>query len=275
VTDVLPTSAGQQNDLQADLAKAKKEIAGPVPLIQDAADSFLTLPRGLHHNGAWQRSVEVRELTGMDEEALAKVRDVTDFYDTVLALSVTRIGDLDLGSLPLIERQGHLQNLLIGERDQIFVAAVKATYGDRKTLRYTCPSCNEEQDLILTLSQDFRPKEVGDITATTYQFTTSKGVEIQYRLATGSDQLEVMRRKGASPAEQNSIMLSRCLVNAGGQLVVDPLNYARSLSMRDRGRFLGELFNHQPSIDLTVTVPCVACREEQAVSLGWGDLFRL
>ena len=81
----------------------------------------------------------MRELTGVDEEAMARVKDITEIYDTVLGLGTTRIGEVDLASLPLPERQGLLQQLLLGERDMLFIGIVRMTYGDHKTMRLHLP----------------------------------------------------------------------------------------------------------------------------------------
>jgi len=50
--------------------------------------------------------------------------------------------------------------------------------------------------------------------------------------------------------------------------------YARKLPMRDRQGLLAALVSHQPKVDMTVTVDCVGCREEQVIPLGWADLFQ-
>lgn len=281
MTDVLPTPTGQPTEhdldqMQADLRRARNETVGEAPPIQESVDPMLDLPRGILHNGSWQRRVLVRELNGMDEETLSRVRDITEIYDTVLALGVVRIGELDLGSLPLVERMGFLGQLLLGERDQLYLAIIKATYGDRKTLRYKCQTegCGEQQDLILTLSEDFVPHHVDDVERTEFEYLSSKGHVIVYRPAIGSDQAEALKKRNATTAESNSIILSRCIKTINGQILVDPLLEARKLSMVDRNAMLNLLLERQPGYDMTVTINCVACREEQVIPLGWGDLFR-
>jgi hypothetical protein len=278
---VLPTPTGQRTDatsadLQADLLKAKEMTAGPVPLIQVGADPFVELPRGLNVNGTWQRQAMVRELTGIDEEEMSRVKDVTEMYDTVLALGTVRLGEIDLESLPFPERQGHLQQLLLGERDHLYIAIIRATYGDRKALTYTCQneSCGEKQELTLILSEDFKPKVVEDIFETEFTYVSGKGHRIKYRPAVGADQIEALRKRSASMAEQNSIILSRCIKTIDDQLLIDPLRAARELPMKDRHELLTLLVQRQPSVDMSVTIKCVACREEQTISLGWGDIFR-
>ena len=277
MTDVLPTPTGQQQDpdkLHQDLVRARQETAGPVPLIQKSMDPVITLPRGLMYNGTWHTQVTVRELTGVDEEVLARVKTVQDMFDNVIALGVVRVGTLEMSAMTLPERQGLMQGLLLGEREQLYLAVVQATYGDDKVLKYTCPSCEEEQDLTVTLSEDFKPRQVEDVERTEFHHTTSKGTDVAYRPAIGSDQIEALGRKGASPAEQNTIILSRCIKSVDGQVVVNPIEYARALPMRDRTALLDLLIERQPTVDLSVTINCAVCREEQTISLGWGDLFR-
>ena len=286
MTDVIPTPAGAAgtDDVEqfvkdiktqeADLAKAKEVTAGPVPLIQDSVDPHVDLPRGLTHNGSWNTRAVVRELTGVDEEAMARVKDITEIYDTVLALGTTRIGEVDLASRPLPERQGMLQQLLLGERDMLFVGIVRMTYGDRKMMVFTCPLCKEEQELTVILSEDFPVSEVDGVQQTEFTFTTSKGDVVKYRPAVGADQMEAFRRKNASAAEQNTVLLSRCIKLVNEELVLDSMAYARKLSLRDRHALLAALVDRQPTVNMNVKVDCVGCREEQTISLGWGDLFQ-
>lgn len=274
VRDDLSTAEELFRDKQADLQVAREQIAGPVPLIEPAPDCNLTLPRGLWVKGVFKAEVVVRELTGMDEEALAKHRDPSDYYDMVVALGVERIDDFDLGALPLADRQGWLRTLLIGERDQIYIAIIRATFGERKTISFSCVHCNQEQETDLLLSEDFKPKIVADVDSEIFVFTTSKGHELQYRLVTGDDQREAYARKGATTAEQNTILLSRCITKLNGGLVPDPLSYVRNLSIRDRQDLLTELVDHQPSINLRLTTNCTACGLEVPLALGWADLFR-
>jgi hypothetical protein len=275
VTDVLPTSTEEWDERQDEIRRAKEAVAGPVPLIGEAPNCHITLPRGVFARENWQRAVELRELTGTDEELMSKMREAGEIFDTLIACGVVRIGELDLASMPMSERKMYLGRLLLGERDQLFLAIIRATYGDSKTLVFTCGNCDTSQDLVLDLTEDFKTRDVENVTDESFVFTTSKGERLDVRPATGADQQEVLGRKGASNAEQNTIVLSRCITAVNGGIVVDPMAYARGMSMRDRQALLDQLVNRQPGIDLSVSVTCVECQEEQRFALSWGDLFRL
>ncbi len=280
MTDILPTPGldappvDEFTAQQQDLARARREIAGPIPIIDDAPSVTTNLPRGLFYNGAWHKTVEVRELTGADEEALSKLRDPTEMYDAVIGRGVMRIGDADLSQMPPVERQVLLRQLLIGERDMVFHAVVRAAYGEERRLPMQCQFCQEEQEMILKLSEDFKPKSVPDIDQTSFTLTTPKGTVVEYRPATGADQKEILDRKGLTIAEQNTVLLATCITRINGQVVVDPHGFALNLSVGDRRAVLQALLDRQPTIDLQVKLPCIACGEVNTFALTWADLFR-
>lgn len=274
MTDVAETSE-ELADKQRSLAAAKQAIAGPTPLIEEPPDTALVLPRGLYMSGVYKRQVVVRELTGVDEEQLAKSKDNPNMFDQVIALGTVSIDDLDLSSLPVSERQTWLRMLLLGERDQLFLEISKATFGETRLINFTCSMCDETQEAELVLSEDFKPVEIDpSLSMESFEYTTMKGDTLIVRLVTGEDQNEALTRKGASIPEQNTIILSRCITKLNGGLVPDPMGYARSLSIKDRERLLSEMVSRQPSIDLGVATKCAACGADQMLNVGWGMLFR-
>ena len=68
----------------------------------------------------------------------------------------------------------------------------------------------------------------------------------------GADQNEALQAQGRHAGRAEHVILSDA---SQGQrrVIVDPMNFARSLSMRDRQALLAELVERQPSIDLIVT----------------------
>lgn len=279
-TDILPTpglDAPPDDDYtaqQGNLQRARREIAGPIPIIDEAPVVTVTLPRGLFYNGAWQRVIEVRELTGADEEALSKLRDSTEMYDAVIGRGTVRAGDQDLAGTSPVERQVLLRQLLIGERDMVFHAVVRAAYGEERRLPMRCQFCDEEQEMVLRLTEDFVPRKVADVERTSFSLTTSKGVAVEYRPATGADQKEILDRKGLTIAEQNTMLLQQCITRVNGDIIVDPHSFALGLSVGDRRVILKALLDRQPTIDLTVKLPCISCGEVNTFALTWADLFR-
>lgn len=272
MTDLM--SEQPQRDIQDDLRRAQELTAGPVPLLGAAPDVLMMLPRGLFHAGTWQRSVVTRELTGADEEALSKVPDQLAFYSTVIALGVESIGELSFDGLSLSDRKQYLNQLLLGERDMLFIKVTQTSFGNEKELSFTCGQCETPQTVTILLDQDFPPKQVENVDTLTHSYTTTQNDVLEYRPAVGADQEEALSRKGASLAEQNTTMLSRCITKRNGNMIVDPVKYARNLGIRDRQSILHALIELQPIIDLTLKTECAACGGDQSLGLGWGDIFR-
>lgn len=273
-TDVAYASEQGVQDKQAELRAAKEAIAGPVPLIEDAPDPVIRLPRGLFHSGVWEREVRCRELTGVDEEALAKSASAYAYFNTVLALGVVSIGSFDITPHSIPERQYFLNDLLIGEREQVFLKIVQVSFGNTRNVDFTCQTCSTEQEVTLLLDTDFPPAKVENADATVLEHTTSKGDVLTYRAALGGDQEEVMDKKGLTSAEQNTLMLERCVTKRNGELIPDPHGFARSLTMRDRQKLLELMVARQPQIDLNIVTTCAACGGKQTLGMGWGDFFR-
>lgn len=272
---VTPTTATTESDL----LQAKQLIAGTVPLMPDPSSMLVDLARGIRHGGSYQTRAEVRELTGADEEILARtkrgVAGFVDYLDAFVALGTAKIGSYDLASIPFTERRSILGGLLTGDRERLILAIMQATYGDTKTLSFTCGKCGAEGEVDLVFSEDLKIKDVEGLQTTlNYQYTTRKGEVIEYRLVTGTDFIEALNASVDNAAEQNTVLLSRCIVKVGDQnLIVDPMKFARDLTIRDRQAILKSLVELQPGVDTEVRLPCARCQDEQRITLGWADLF--
>ena len=253
--------------------RAKEAIAGPVPLIPSQPSGSVELPKGFMYQGVAQHKAEVKELNGADEEALARTKDFSDFWDRMVSLGTVRLGDLDMSDMSLTERQGALRTLLVGERERLFIGIVQATYGDTKTVNFTCGQCQAEQEVDVVFSEDLEIKEVDDIRPS-YTYTSSTGDLIEYRLVNGADQMEALKDASTNVAEQNTTVLSRCITKVNDGLVPDPLRYARQMKIKDRQAILKELVDHQPGVNLEVKLRCLRCQNEQTLPLGWADLFQ-
>lgn len=259
---------------EQEIAAAQRVVKGSMPLISEAPPALLTLPRGLLVGDRWENTVELRELTGVDEETLARFKDPLDFFDGVIVLGTSRIGSQDLSQMSFAERQSTLLNLLIGEREQLFLHVARTTYGDEKEITHTCPFCATEQTTTVVLSEDIEIPEMEQANVVIRNFTAKNGDVLSYRLATGVDQVEAVSIKGASNAEQNTRIIAQCVVRINDAPVLDPLTMARNLTMGDRDRLLNLLVSDQPTPKMSLDIKCASCREEVILPVTWGDIFR-
>jgi hypothetical protein len=100
-------------DRENELARAKEIIAGEQPVMGTVPHGGVTLFRGVYVNSSYQQDAEVRELTGTDEEAIARA---TNFLNAVVAYGTKAIGSYDLEGMGFQERLGLIEGLLVGER---------------------------------------------------------------------------------------------------------------------------------------------------------------
>lgn len=273
MSDTLMENDIDPNLREQSLRDAKQMIAGSTPLMGAIPDSRVVLARGLHQNGIWETEAIVRELTGQDEENLSRFTETDSFLDAVIVYGTERVGSIHLTDKDFSDRQGLLRGLLVGERSQLFLAICRVSFGDVKTLSYTCGTCNQESDVDITLSTDIKIPEMKNPQQSTYEYLTTKGESIEFTLVTGWEQYEVAQRK-LGMAEQNTLLLSKLITSVGNQPVVDPLSYARNLSMRDRRAMIEELIAHQPNPDTELKVQCANCEATIDLSLTWELVFR-
>lgn len=131
----------------------------PPPVIEEPPDDVVHLPGGyLDRKGAVHSTVRIRELTGADEEELAKPaarRTAWHLVDTINRRCITHLGDTPVGTpeMPTSE----IGNLLSGDRDMVAVAVRRITYGDTLELPVSCPLCLHAFDV----KYDLRSKDDG------------------------------------------------------------------------------------------------------------------
>lgn len=250
-------------------------LAGEMPTMGEPENPVLTLPRGRLVNNKWETAAEVRELNGADEEYLARRRDPLDYFDAVLALGVTRLGSADLASMSITEREQVLATLLTGERELLFLTVIRATFGNERDLEFQCGSCQGEFTTTLLLDHDFPlVDDLGFDPPLTYEFTTSKGDRVEYRLVNGADQREAASKRNATTAEQNTVVLTNVIKRVNGTVPFDAKEYVLGLSMKDRRDLVADMDKRLPTINNEIDLECQSCGTKNRVTLNWGDLFR-
>lgn len=271
----------QRVPTQEELEKAKDAVVGEQPTIPDPADSVVELPRGiLSADGVtWERKAVIRELTGADEEGIARMtagNNATNMLVAMLAYGVESIGPHALPRMPIQERAMLLDGLLVGERELLFLNVIKTTFGDRRTLRVRCKNgdCAGENDVSFSITDDIPIKQMDDPDRFVYEFTCKDGTRIEYRLVTGADQAEVNKRVGTTTAEMNTMIIARVLTSVNGKQVVDPKHFALNMKMMDRRDLVDALTAQQPGPYFPeVKLPCATCGAESLFVFNWADLL--
>ncbi|WP_371590922.1 hypothetical protein [Streptomyces sp. NBC_00470] len=269
-----PVVSGFEN---AEAANAASEAAlasasGDAPEVPDVPDGYVDLPIGINIDGETITSAEVRELTGADEEALARVRSRQRAYiDRVLELGTVR-----LGSRPATHDA--LRKLYIGDRDALLIAIRRAMFGDQMDFEgVRCATCKTRIDLTIDLTQ-IPMRATPENLRPTIELRKMSAV---VRFPAGDDQAELIDRSdkdGTTTAELNTLLLNRVVEEFikpdGSRVVANPISI-RDLGVADRITLLKYVGDNVPGPLMNeITVTHEDCGQEVAIPVNVGDLFR-
>lgn len=253
---------------QEAIASAEKEVAAPkakakvlplpdtdVELLGGLVDPFL---------GVIDKA-EVRELTGIDEEAISKISDQGKALLTVLELATVKVGDEPA-------TKDVLDALYAGDREMLLLAIRIATFGSEIKLGPgTCDDCGTEQIFHVDLKKDVPLKKLEGGREFTVQ---CKVGEVTVALPTGGTQKALITSTNKTSAELDTLLLKNCIVSINGETVIDP-ETARRLSLKDRKDILQEITNRNPGPQLNqIKKACQSCGSEVPLPLTLADLFR-
>lgn len=240
-----------------------KAIKPPVTL-PPATD--VDLPGGLFDpfNGLISKA-EIRELTGVDEEAISKIPDAAKGLLYILERATVKIGE-ETASKELLD------SLFAGDREMLLLAIRCATFGNEIKLGPgLCPHCEEAQTFTVDLSKDIEIKRLdGDA-----EFTVDCKVgKVLVTLPKGSTQKAIVESANKTSAELDTIMLKNCVLEVNGMTVVGP-EVVRNLGMLDRRTILKEIADRNPGPQLgALKKECQSCGQEVPLPLSLADLFR-
>jgi hypothetical protein len=248
-------------------------------------DSLVRLPGGLNlGSGQYAWTAEVRELTGADEERMARAGQSGNMYhylETLLACGTVKLGD---GSPADTARL--LPKLLVGDRDMIALAIRVATYGpEYEVLDYACPACG---GVTARITCSLLPEPAGDIGMRTLSHPDDASFEVPLRhggtalvrLPNGEDQKYLADFLKVTVTERNSAMLRRCVTR-----VTEPSGIVRdvaaepsvilSMPAADRKAILKEITERQPGPQLLqgVRFTHIDCGKEVVLPVTLASLF--
>ncbi|MFE6739800.1 T4 family baseplate hub assembly chaperone [Streptomyces tubercidicus] len=270
----LDTALGNPEGVNAQVQQALSESASPEPVISEPEDTHYTLPGGIYWEGELLRDAEVRELTGTDEEELARVRgSVVRWMSVVLERNVVRIGNVT--PTPTMLRQ-----LLIGDRDALILGIRIASLGPEYTARnIQCPHCEEYFDATVDLTTIHQVTLDNPKPRHEYEVQLRRGRRAFVSLPDGAAQERMFQNESATLPERNTALISACLrrvvdaegagLNLGGEVL------ARSLGMVDRTAILRFIAETQPGPELhNTSFVHEACGKEVILPITIGELFR-
>jgi len=255
--------------LVAQFAKKAMEEPAPVIITRAPSESEVSLPGGfIDLDGELVRTAEVRELTGADEESIAKAGSTGKAFDILLNKGLLRLGVKDVVKTDI-------DTLLSGDRDAILIGIRRVTFGNTLPVLVRCQSCNDEHKVEVDLLKDVPVVELKDpVEDRAWTIETKKGL-VKVALPNGIVQRKLMENLDKTSSEMNTILLSGCIVSVDGSPSAGA-STALSLGMADRAKVIGEIISRTPGPRLgEVKKICKACGESMDIPLSLADLFRI
>lgn len=248
------------------------------PAINLPADDTVTLPGGLVRPDSVIKTVQVKELTGEDEESLARASQSMNpfvFLDRLLKCGVVKIGNE-----PIADNDKLLSQMLIGDREAIILGIRKATYGDKLELNdWTCPNCGIKADLEMELGDIPVVNLMDPRNDTEFKIDLRKGGYAKVKLANGADQIATFEKPELTQAQRETVLLSKCITTIVGPDSVEKSmagwpSLARNMSVPDRHAVLNALRDKQPGPKYDqIKYTCGSCNEDVLVTVTIGNLF--
>ena len=178
-----------------------------------------------------------------------------------------------------------LEDLLIGDKNAIFIAARRLAYGDTYQAKVTCPKCAAENNVNINLAEikskefDFAQRLKGE-NRFSYALPVTKKTVV-YKLLTHKDEQDIDAElkalakinKGTSP--EMTTRLKYMILSVDGnedrgavKKFVDNLPAKDSIALRKYVR------ENTPDLDMTIDFTCVSCGHNERMALPLGvDFF--
>jgi hypothetical protein len=236
--------------------------------IKNPDDPRVELPGGyVLLDGSVVRDAEVRELTGKDEEIIAKSASVGRTLNTVLSRGVVSIGGIPAS-------EDTLDQLLAGDRDELLLAIHRVTFGSPAEVSCWCATCEEYKTVGVDLDTEIPRRKLAD-PANDRQFTV-KGKKAEYKvnLPDGRTQKALNTAADKTFAEMTTILLEHTVAEINGGPVYSP-QQVQNMPLVDRRKVIEALSEKGvgPKFD-DLEATCPDCEAQVVVPVNLGALFR-
>ena len=258
-----PALANQM--LNKALNPAPQEVTPEITL---PSDNTVDLPGGyITVTGEVIRTAEVRELNGRDEEAISKATNLGRALMTILQRGVVRVGTEE-------SDDKILDQLLIGDRDQLLLGILKTTFGPKVEVKSWCDGCAEVKTVQVDVNSDIKVKVLVDPINDRVFTVKGKKNEFTVRLPTGFVQKKMIENMDKTSAELSTIVLEGSVIRIDENPVYSA-QQVQVLSVSDRKKLIEEINDRAPGPQFSdVTVNCPDCEGEVLVPINLGSLFQ-
>jgi uncharacterized Zn finger protein len=182
----------------------------------------------------------------------------------------------------ILDKSVKVEDLLVGDKNALIVAARISGYGEEYGVEVTCPSCEEKSKHTFDLSllgtkeaedlEEIAVRQTENGTFLTKLYKTN--VEVEFRLLYGKDETAILNemamKKGKTlQVEKNSTsQLKRIILSVNG--VTDRMqiaNFVDNMPAIDSRQLRTVLRRINPEVDMNQTFECASCGHEEEMEV--------
>lgn len=261
------TNPALANQIINEVVNSVPETEDYEPDIAPSADNDIILPGGyITALGEMVVDAEVRELTGRDEEIIARTPSFAKTLQAVLKQGTVRVGGEKFNDRML-------DTLLAGDRDWLLLNIYTTTFGSDITLTPVCVTCDKRVEVDTDILKITPVKRLDNPYDRNFFVECSIG-SVKATLPTAHTQHAMLQAAEKTGAELSTILLQDCIVEMKGLPIMQP-SQVLDLSIRDRRTLSEEILSRNIGPQLQdVKVNCPDCDTELEVPLSMAALFQ-
>lgn len=258
----------------------RQALTAPGDLIKSSAPKFtVTLPsQGYFYSDKSPLSsgtIQLFEVTAKHEDILS---------NTTLLKRGTVLDEF-LRAL-IVSPDITLDDILIGDKNAIFLAARRSAYGDEYKLKTKCPSCEKEVTITADLSLiGIKPIDFDGLVRNQNQFTFVLPVsekQITWKLLTHKDESSIegelknlSKLSSGSSSSDVTTRLKYTIISVDGKTERGFIKsfVDNEFSARDSLAFRTHVKSHTPDMDMTYDFACLHCDHTDHLPLPLGANF--
>jgi hypothetical protein len=223
--------------------------------------------------------IEIKQMTAKEEDILANQE----------LIKKGKVLDKLLESL-LVNKDIKISDILVPDKNAIFIAIRRLAYGDDYPVTITCPQCNAQNKVKINLAElnskpfNFDEHQKG---VNSFDFKTPSGIDLTYKLLCQNDESGIeseliqLKRLSKDSSSDLTTRLKFLLTSVNGnsdRAAIRKFVDSPQLSAKDSLALRKHMREHNPDIDMSFDFKCSECTYERrsdvpiGVSFLWPDI---
>jgi hypothetical protein len=218
--------------------------------------------------------IEIKQMTAKEEDILANQE----------LIKKGKVLDKLLDSL-VVNKEIKTADILIPDKNAIFVAIRRLAYGDDYPVVITCPQCNAQNKVKINLAElNSKPFNFDEYPKgqNSFAFKTPSGIELTYKLLCQTDESNIevelaqLKRLSKDSSSDLTTRLKFLITSVNGnsdKAAIRKFVDSPAFSAKDSLALRKHMREHNPDIDMSFDFKCNECTYERRSDVPIGASF--